>query len=383
MKEKNPDFLGNIMRSTVRILSIVLLLVAFMLALEFIKVGIGAVSETFKENINRYLNAPLSSLGVGWFTSFLTMNSTSIATLGINFVGHGILQPLEGFFLLIGSRIGSSAIILILGIIFYLKGQSYYRSIYVGLVGFFSILATSLLALFFGRMVELLKIHEFIARSIHSPGRGSLTTWISESLTYNFAQTVSEKIGPVLTFLIGFILIILVIEFLNKVFYIIDFSKQDFEKSPFKKRILKLLHTPIFAFFLGLIITALTLSITISMSILIPIYTQESLRSRLKEIFSPSRRIATRIIIPYALGANIGSFLDTIVLAKISNTFIGLALVYNVILSSILAVILIMLLYRMFSHTITKISDWMLSKPDYLPEIIILLIVFPLLLIFH
>ena len=367
------------MRTTIRILYILLFLMAFMLALEFIKISIASLSEELKQSIANSLGNPLSSLGIGWFMSFLTLNATSIATLSVNLTGHDIISYMDGFFLILGSRIGASAIILILGIIFFLKGQSYRRSINVGLLTFLSVLTISSIAALFGKMIKFFGFDIFIAKSIHTEGPGPITTYISESLTRTVATFSEQHFGAIITFLLGFIMLILVIELLDKVFYVIDFNEMDVEKSPMKNRIIQLLHSPVFAFILGIIFTALTFSLTVSMSILIPIYTHESLRNKAKEILS-GKRIAAQMIIPYALGANIGSFIDIIFFAKISGSLIGLALVYNIIISSLLAIIFIILIYKIFSDILIKISDWALSKPGYLPEIIVLLAALPLLL---
>ncbi|MBI5754987.1 hypothetical protein HZA41_02090 [Candidatus Peregrinibacteria bacterium] len=370
-------------RFSTRIIAVALFLLTFILAIEFIKVGIEPFSDTLREYIKQYVNSSLASMGIGWFTSFLTVNSTSIAVLGMNLVGHDILNFDEGFYLILGSRIGSAAVILFLGIIFYLKGQSYRRSINVGLLTFLAILSTSLLAIFFGKILHLLKIDENMAQALHSPGQGPMTKFISESFTHNIAAISLSQIGPVLTFLIGFIMVILVIELLNKVFYIIDFSEHDFEKNPFRYQLSKLLRTRFFAFLMGTIIGALTLSITVTLSILIPLYTHETLVSKIKELFNKNTSLASRMLIPYALGANLGSFLDTFVFAKISGSTIGLTLAYNVFLSSLFSILLLFLIYRIWSDIMIRISNWALSRPAYLPEIIILLITFPLLLIFH
>lgn len=367
------------MKTTMRIIAIFLFLIAFMLALEFIKISITSLSEELKESIASYIGNPLSSLGIGWFMSFLTLNATSIATLSVSLAGHDVISYMDGFFLILGSRIGASAIILILGIIFFLKGQSYRRSINVGLLTFLSVLSISSIAALLGKVIKFFAFDEFIAKSIHSEGPGPITTFISESLTGTVAKFSLEHFGAIITFLLGFIILVLVIEVLDRVFYVIDFSEMDIEKSPMKHRIIQLLHSPIFAFILGVIFTALTFSLTVSMSLLIPIYTHESLRNKAKELLS-GKRIAAQMIIPYALGANIGSFIDIIIFAKISGSIIGLALVYNIIISSLLAIIFIILIYKIFSDILIKISDWALKKSEYLPEIIVLLVALPLLL---
>lgn len=378
-----PNQKTKIIRLALRILFIILILFGFILALDFIKIGILNLAEEAKFSLTNYLTSPLKSLGIGWLASFVIFSGAPIAVLSGHFLTHGILEPNSVFYLILGSRIGLAAIIFFLGLIFFLKGKNYYHSAKLGLIAFLISISVAFLATILGKIVSFLQIDQFFGNLLFSDKMNLLDRFLSEGSLGEIAARFSiDNLGPVFTVIIGLILIVVLIELLERVFYILEFKKHSFHKSRHKKTILRFLKKPHYAFLTGLCITALTLSSIVSITLLIPFYSHESMRERLKDLLKEGT-IAQRILIPYIMGALLGSYIEIFIFTKISGNYLSSGVVFNAFFSSLLALGFLALIFRLYSDLIVKISNWMLSHKSYLPELIILLFILPLLLIFH
>lgn len=373
----------KIIRTLIRIILILIILFSFVIALDFIKTSILSLADENKVNLANYLTSPLKSLGVGWFASFVIFSGAPIAILSGHFLGQGALLPESMFYLILGSRIGLAAIIFFVGLLFYLKGKNYYHSAKIGMLAFLISITVALLATIFGKVVSFLKIDQFFGALLFNDKMNLIDRFLSEgSFGEIAAQFLIQHLGPAFTLILGLIIIIIIIELLERLFYIIEFKKHSIRKSPYKKTIYHFLKNPIYAFGTGLCLTALTLSSIVSISLLIPFYSHESIREHIKDVIQ-GERIAKRILIPYIMGALLGSYIEIFIFTKISGNFQSSSIVFNAFFSSVLAIGFLGLIFHFYRDIIVRISDWMLSHKSYLLELLILLFALPLILIFR
>ncbi|MEE8346133.1 MAG: hypothetical protein V3S20_02175, partial [Dehalococcoidia bacterium] len=109
------------------------------------------------------------------------------------------------------------------------------------------------------------------------------------------------------------------------------------------ERISRLLHRPLVMFGLGLLVTAMTLSVAISVTLLIPL----SLKGYV-------RRDG---IIPYVMGANISTWVDTMFAAVLLDSPRAFTIVFTqMAVGAFLSLAVLLLLYRPYSRFILVVA---------------------------
>jgi len=119
-------------------------------------------------------------------------------------------------------------------------------------------------------------------------------------------------------------------------------------------------------FLLGALITALTLSVAISVTILVPL--------ALKGV------VSRRAVIPYVMGANITTFVDTFAAALLLRSDAGVSVVLVEVLAVSLVSAVVLLLYRPASRALLATAHAITQRPRWLAGFLVVSAVVPLLL---
>ncbi|MFP4345959.1 MAG: hypothetical protein ACLFU8_14785 [Anaerolineales bacterium] len=102
-------------------------------------------------------------------------------------------------------------------------------------------------------------------------------------------------------------------------------------------------------FILGLLVTLVTMSVSISLGILVPLSTRGYMRRE--------------NIIPYILGANISTLVDTLVAAALLGDPRGLAVVLAHMASGALVSLLVIILaYRPYERAVSHALTWITGR---------------------
>ena len=105
------------------------------------------------------------------------------------------------------------------------------------------------------------------------------------------------------------------------------------------ERIKDWIHHPLAMFVLGLLITAMTLSVSLSLTLLIPL----SLKGYIRR----------EGIIPYVMGANISTWVDTLVAALLLNSPRAFTIVFTeMVIGASISLIVLLFFYRPYSRLI-------------------------------
>jgi len=130
----------------------------------------------------------------------------------------------------------------------------------------------------------------------------------------------------------------------------------------------RLVYRPGVMFFLGAFITMISMSVSISLSILVPLSNRGFVRRE--------------NVIPYIMGANVTTFIDTLLAAVLLNNPEAFTIVFvemfSVLLVSIFALVFV---YRPYRKTTLNLIDWVLSSNLTLGVFMFCILLIPLLLI--
>ncbi len=330
-------------------------LALFVFALELMKGGSGSAAKL----IERYLdidNVP-NALGFGWFATYVVLSGSPVAAVSVTFLATGALQQLPSYAMLTGSRLGASFIVLFLGFIYVLRGQERRSGLSMGLLALVVTASVYLPALVLGALM--------LEYSILDGAQ------LSEGAALNSVfDTVVKPISLWLSgFLPGWTVMLAGLGVLWISFWLFDrvLPELDLEGSRFG-RVAHLVYQPLVMFLLGCALTLLTLSVSLSLSLLVPL--------------SARGYVRRENAIPYIMGANITTFIDTL----LATVVLGSSEAFTVVLVSMVSVTLLSLLVlTLISHryqrAVLGLVEWSTASNRNLAVFVVTILAMPLVLL--
>lgn len=311
-------------RIAAKVLLFVVSISVFILALILVKEGAKPLAPVIRERFS--VNSPASALGFGWLSASMVLSGSPIAATALAFLDAHVLNPNETFAMIAGSRLGASFIVLLVGFVYVLRGKQREVSLGAGLV---SLLVTQsmyipILVIGFALLAQpwVQQWHLQAGQAMHSPLDlvfDPIVAWISQ-----FVPTW-------VLFPIGFALLFFSLWLFDHLL-----PELHLEESRLGQ-VHHLLYRPIITFALGAGITAITMSVSVSLSLLVPL--------------SARGYIRRENIIPYIMGANITTFDDTLIAAALLANPAGVTVVLVQMVSvAIVSMIILLLFFRTYER---------------------------------
>jgi sodium-dependent phosphate cotransporter len=268
----------------IRLAAALLGLLLFVLALELLKRGASGVAPALHE---LGVVGFVGSLGGGWLAACVLLSGSPVAAIALTLLASGTLTTTETFGMIGGSRLGASFVVLAVGAVADLRaGRREGRSAYIGVT---ALLATAIVYL------------PAMALAWVGLGRGTLAGLRLEGR--DLAGIVERLYGPLLSGVFASVPRALVflggVGVLLVAFRAFDRALPDLGSRP--GPLLPADHVvfrPWFMFGVGLATTALTLSVSVAISILVPLAARGFVRRE--------------NVWPYVLGANVTTLVDTL-----------------------------------------------------------------------
>jgi Na+/phosphate symporter len=259
-------------------------LLAFVLALELLKKGAGGIEPLLHA---LRVSGVAGSVGFGWIMACLVLSGSPVAAIALTLLASGTLGVRESFAMIGGSRLGASFVVLAIGLLDDLRSRrTEKRSAYIGVAALVATAIVYVPAMALG----LLGLDAGLFAGLRIEGR-------------DLASLISRVYGPVVDAAAGFLPRLVV--FLGGIlallasFRLFDGALPDLQgrESPMT-RAGRVAYRPWVMFVIGLLVTSLTLSVSVSLSLLVPLAAKGYLRRE--------------NVVPYILGANITTFVDTL-----------------------------------------------------------------------
>lgn len=264
------------------LISIVLFLVSLML----VKEGARPLASIVRGAISP--DNPLSALGLGWIFAIVVLSGSPVAAVALAFFDAGILNVTEAFSMVAGSRLGAAYIVLFLGFLYSVRDKQRDTG---GNAGVLSLLVTQTIYIPALALGYLLLSSEWI-RSLHVQASSAAESPVDR--LFSPVLRVVTAILPIWAlFPIGLIIML-------GSFWLFDQALPELKFEPTGlQRINRLLFRPIVSFLLGAALTAVTMSVSVSLGLLVPLSSRGYIRQE--------------NAIPYIMGANITTFIDTLI----------------------------------------------------------------------
>lgn len=274
----------------VRLVFAVVGLGLFVTALGLMKEGANALVPTLDGSI--FTDNALSTLGLGWLGACLVLSGSPVAASALTLLDGGAITPTQAFTMLTGSRLGAAFVVLVVGVVYSLRHREQGRRRAPVSIGVLSLLMTAVVYVP-GAIVGYLLLDLGVFDGVDigsSPQLASLT-----DRAFGWLVDLIEDVAPSWTlFPIGLVILLVGFQAFDRALPSLAGDRIESDDGSWYTR-----KWPMFG--VGCAVTMLTLSVSVSLTLLVPLVAKGHLR-----------RANT---LPYIAGANITTLADTLVAA--------------------------------------------------------------------
>ncbi len=307
----------------------------FILAINLMKEGARSLAPLVRDVFD--VNSPANALGFGWLFAYVVMSGSPVAASALAFFSAGVINQIETFAMITGSRFGASFIVLFIGFVYVLRGRDRSQGLSMGLLSLLVTFSTYTVALIIG---------VFVLQS------GTLD-WFQPSSGALLSSIFDLVFDPIITLLLSFLprwsMFVVGLGIILVSFNLFDRCLPEMSiKESQVGRVSRMVYKPWVMFLLGSGVTMISMSVSVSLSILVPLSNRGFVRRE--------------NVIPYIMGANITTFVDTLLAAVLLNNPDA----FTVVLVEMLSVALVSAVILIFFFT--NYQRWMLSIVNWIIE---------------
>ena len=327
----------------------------FMLSITLMKEGARAASPMVCNLLD--VGGAANALGFGWISAYTIMSGSPIAAAALTFFDAGAMDELGAFAMITGSRLGASFIVLLIGFLYVLRGRDRVTSLSMGLLSLIVTATTYLPSLLLGMVIL----------------KTGVLDWVQMPFGALLHSVVDRVVGPVSSvavallpnwavFLVG----------LGVVWFSFNLFDKCLPQTALKESqvgwMSRLVYRPWVMFVLGALVTMISMSVSLSLAILVPLSSRGFVRRE--------------NVIPYIMGANITTFVDTLLAAVLLDNPPAFTIVL-VEMASITAVSMIILaaVYRPYERGMLRFVAWVTARNLYLVVFMAAIFVVPIALL--
>ena len=342
-------------RRTGKAVLFVISLFLFILAITLMKTGARAVAPRLRDWA--VITGPASGMGFGWLATYLMMSGSPVAAATLAFLDAGVIDTYTSFAMITGSRLGASFIVILIGFIYVLRGRDRATSLSMGLLSWTVTATTYLLGFVVG--LALLLTDTLTQVPI---GSGVLLTSIMERLFDPIVQLMVENLPNWSLFIIGVGIIFVSFNLFDRCLPEMTVKESQLGQMS------RLVYRPWVMLLLGAAVTLISMSVSVSLSILVPL--------------SQRGFIRRENAIPYIMGANVTTFIDTLFAAVLLANPQALTVVWIQMISiTIVSAFILATVYRRYERAILALVGWLTSNNQRLAWFMALILIIPLLLL--
>lgn len=326
----------------------------FVFALQVIKAGAEGVVPLL-DGLD--ISGPANAAGFGWLLAYGALSGSPVAAVGVTLLAGGTFSQAEAFAVIGGSRLGASFIVLAMGFVLYIAKRRNADGLYIGVVALLTTFTTQGPAILLGLL------------SLHFGWLAGASMGTPPGLLDVVDATYGPPVDWIGSLLPGWLLFVAGVGVLLASFAIFDRALPQLEgEAEGITRLLHALRRRPLMFLLGGAVTMTTMSVSISLTVLVPM----SLKGYLKR----------EHIIPYVMGANITTFVDTL----FASVLLGGEAAFVVVLTEMLSVaavslVVLTLLYGPYSRLIIAGANWTTARPRHLAIFLGMIVAAPLALL--
>jgi len=299
---------------------------------------------------------PANSMGFGWLAAYLIMSGSPVAASALAFFDSGIINSVSAFTMIAGSRMGAGFIVLLIGFLYVLRGRDRATSLAMGLLSLCVTISLYLVSLPLG----LWFLNGSLLARMRLPA-GRLLQSLLEHILQPVLTWLAGWLPLWLLFAAGLGVILLSLSLFDRCLPVMSLKESQVG------RLSRLVYRPWVMFVLGAGVTLISMSVSMSLSILVPLSNRGFVR----------RENA----IPYIMGANITTFIDTFFAALLLNNAVGIQIVLAAMFSIFLVSLLVLaMVFGRYERWMLAFIQWVTTSNRHLMGFILLIFLVPLVL---
>jgi len=305
-----------------------------------------------------FVATDLSSwLGFGWLSAYVIMSGSPVAATALAFFDAGVVDEVGAFAAITGSRLGASFVVLFIGFIYVLRGRNRATNLSMGLLSL-TVTGTTYLA-GFGIGIGLLRAGVLDRAQL----RGAIAAHaFIDPIFSPLAEALTGLLPSWVLFPIGLGIIVVSFSLFDRCLPHMALKESQMGQMS------RLVYRPWVMFILGGAITLISMSVSISLSILVPLGNRGFVRRE--------------NVIPYIMGANITTFIDTLLVAVLLDNVRASAIVLAEIISiAVVSLVILVVFYDRYQRVTLDFVSWVTSKKRNLTLFMIAILIAPLLLV--
>jgi solute carrier family 34 (sodium-dependent phosphate cotransporter) len=338
------------------VLRFALALFLFVGALQIMKEGAAALDILGKDGF--LVRNAGSTLGLGWIGALFVLSGSPIAASALTLVAAGNIDTTEGFTMLTGSRLGAAFVVLLVAVIYALRGGAGERLKPVST----AVIALTTTAIVYipGSLVGygILQWGPFQDVNLTFPAQFSNLI----DLVYGPILDRVSDLSPILLFVGGLGILLIAFKLIDDV--VPEMSEEKIEHS----RAIQWLRKKWPMFGLGCLVALVTMSVSVALTVLVPLVTK--------------KYVKREHIFPYVMGANITTLGDTLLAAFLLDSPEAVRIVLASIAgSTIVSLVILALFYPQTRSLIWRFQRQMVASKPRLAAFTAALFLTPLALI--
>jgi len=326
----------------------------FVLALEATRAGASdAATLIDRLHVSGFGN----SLGLGWLFAYVVLSGSPVAAVAVSLFAEGTLTQQETFAMVAGSRLGASFIALAVGAIYFFVGRRSPDGLGIGVVAMMTTFVTQIPALALGSVIL----------------REGWLDGVQVSTPTALLDAMDAVYGPVVDLLDAVLpdigLFGAGVALILGSFWLFDRALPSLEgEAESIRRLLRVMNRRPLMFMTGFLVTLTTLSVSISVTVLVPLALKGYLRRE--------------HVIPYILGANIATFVDTLGASFLVGGDGAVVVVLTQVVSlAVVSVVMLTVAYRPATAAVLAVSGWATVSPRRLGMFMFIIVAAPAVLL--
>jgi solute carrier family 34 (sodium-dependent phosphate cotransporter) len=327
----------------------------FILSIQLMKGGAEAMAPRLQGTFP--VDNMVSTMGLGWLGAYLVLSGSPVAAAALSLFAAGAVTRAQTFTMLTGSRLGASFIVLLVGFLYAVRSKNRRESIGMGVLALSMTAIVYIPGMFLG--YGLLKTGGF--DGIRWQASAEVNTVI-DAVWGPIVRLFEGSLPGPLLFPLGLAVILASFKLLDVVLPSLDGDRHAESRGHWLKR-------PWPMFMLGMLAALLTLSVSVALTILVPL--------------ASKGYVDRRQALPYIAGANITTLADTLVAAMILGNPVGVQVVLTQAIGvAVITLLLLAFAYRPLQRLVLGLDDWIVATTPRLVTFVAILFVMPVGLLF-
>lgn len=309
----------------------------FLFAVQLLGTSTATFADVLGRVLERVVTSDPSALGLAWLVTYVLTNGSVVAALALSLFSTDLVTTSQLYLMIAGSRLGGAGFVVVVGALDYFQKErySFRKAVSMGVLTFLLTHSVYVPATLFGWLL-LPRLQPAFRGWSREFGFEVWTPNAFESVTVAVTRLVGG--GPAFLLALGMLLVSL--SLLDRVLSTIQ--TEDLRQYVFQHFERKWVPLGF-----GLVVTGATTSVAFSLGVVVPLYNRGYVKRR--------------EILPYVLGANIGTLFDTLVVAVVLESPVGVAVVASLIAASTVVTLVAMLGYPWYASAVDRAQDRILE----------------------